>query len=79
MSGPFYTDDEVTLHHGDALAVLPTLAAGSVDAIVCDPPYEIGVAGQEWDRTGIAYSVDLWRECLRVLKPGGHLLSFGAP
>ena len=30
-----------------------------------------------WDKTGIAYNVELWKECLRVLKPGGHLLSFG--
>jgi site-specific DNA-methyltransferase (adenine-specific) len=34
--------------------------------------------GAAWDRTGIAYSIDLWKECLRVLKPGGHILSFGA-
>lgn len=34
--------------------------------------------GRGWDSTGIAYNVDLWRECLRVLKPGGHLLAFGA-
>ena len=37
-----------------------------------------GFMGKQWDGTGIAYSVDLWLECLRVLKPGGHLLSFGA-
>src|SRR5690606_20386962 len=33
--------------------------------------------GKKWDSTGIAFDVDVWRECLRVLKPGGHLLSFG--
>ena len=33
--------------------------------------------GKGWDKTGIANSVELWSECLRVLKPGGHLLSFG--
>jgi site-specific DNA-methyltransferase (adenine-specific) len=33
--------------------------------------------GKSWDNSGIAYSVELWRECLRVLKPGGHLLAFG--
>jgi len=36
-----------------------------------------GFMGKEWDGTGIAFRVDLWKECLRVLKPGGHLLAFG--
>src|SRR5690606_27884955 len=40
-------------------------------------PYELGFMGKRWDGTGIAYDVGLWAECLRVLKPGGHLLSFG--
>jgi site-specific DNA-methyltransferase (adenine-specific) len=48
-----------------------------IDSIVTDPPYELGFMGKKWDSTGIAYNVDMWRECLRVLKPGGHLLSFG--
>jgi DNA modification methylase len=56
---------------------LPFMADNSVDSIVCDPPYELGFMGKSWDSSGIAYSVDLWRECLRVLKPGGHLLAFG--
>ncbi|WP_329047087.1 DNA-methyltransferase [Streptomyces sp. NBC_01422] len=75
----YYCDGQVTLHLGDCLDVLATLPDASVDAVITDPPYEIGVAGQSWDSTGIAYSVPMWVECLRVLKPGGHLLSFGAP
>jgi site-specific DNA-methyltransferase (adenine-specific) len=62
---------------GSCLDVLPTLADNSVDAIVTDPPYELGFMGKSWDNSGIAYNVDVWRECLRVLKPGGHLLAFG--
>jgi len=76
---PYLEDESVRLYLGDSLGVLPTLPDASVDAIVCDPPYEIGIAGRDWDRSGIAYNVDLWAECLRVLKPGGHLVSFGAP
>jgi len=56
---------------------LKDLADGSVDSIVTDPPYELGFMGKAWDASGIAYNVELWRECLRVLKPGGHLLAFG--
>lgn len=48
----------------------------SVDAILTDPPYELGFMGHAWDRTGIAYDVAMWREALRVLKPGGHMLAF---
>ena len=66
-----------TVFHGSNLDVLPFMADNSVDSIVCDPPYELGFMGKAWDSSGIAYSVDLWRECLRVLKPGGHLLAFG--
>jgi DNA modification methylase len=61
---------------GNNLDILPTLPDNSVDSIVTDPPYELGFMGKKWDSTGIAYSVELWSECLRVLKPGGHLLAF---
>jgi site-specific DNA-methyltransferase (adenine-specific) len=69
--------DNAVVFHGSNLDVLPTLPDNSVDAIVTDPPYELGFMGKSWDSSGIAYSVELWQECLRVLKPGGHLLAFG--
>jgi DNA modification methylase len=65
------------IHAGNNLDVLPTLPDNSVDSIVTDPPYELNFMNRKWDNSGIAYSVELWTECLRVLKPGGHLLSFG--
>jgi DNA modification methylase len=77
MPDPYYSAESVTLHLGDSLDILPTLANASVDAVVCDPPYELGFMGKAWDASGIAYNVDLWRQCWRVLKPGGHLLAFG--
>jgi len=61
---------------GNCLETLRTLADNSVDSIVTDPPYELGFMGKTWDNSGIAYNQDLWAECLRVLKPGGHLLAF---
>ena len=66
----------MTLLKGNCLETLKTLETASVDSIVTDPPYELGFMGKSWDNSGIAYSQDLWAECLRVLKPGGHLLAF---
>jgi DNA modification methylase len=69
---------DVTLLTGDCMRHLSSLDDASIDAVVTDPPYEIGLAQIAWDSTGIAYSIALWREVLRVLKPGGHLLAFGS-
>lgn len=70
------TIEGATLHRGDCLAVMRTMQDSSVDSIVTDPPYELGFMGKSWDSTGIAYNIEVWREALRVLKPGGHLLAF---
>lgn len=59
---------------GDSLDQLKNLPDNSVDSIVCDPPYGISFMGKKWDYD--VPSVDVWKECLRVLKPGGHLLAF---
>ena len=63
-----------TLHLGDCLEVLRTMADASVDAVVTDPPYGLSFMGKKWDYD--VPSVAIWAECLRVLKPGGHLLAF---
>ena len=67
----------MTVLHGDCREAMRTMPDNSVDAIITDPPYELGFMGKSWDSTGIAYDVTVWQECLRVLKPGGHLLAFG--
>ena len=46
------------------------------DAILCDPPYELGFMGKSWDSSGIAFDKDMWADILKLLKPGGHLLAF---
>lgn len=62
------------LHLGDCLEVLATLPDNSVDSIVTDPPYGLSFMGKKWDYD--VPSVAIWEQCLRVLKPGGHLLAF---
>jgi DNA modification methylase len=59
---------------GDCLEVMRTLPDASVDAVVTDPPYGLAFMGKRWDYD--VPSVEVWAECLRVLKPGGHLLAF---
>jgi DNA modification methylase len=71
---------------GDCLDKLKELEDNSIDSIVTDPPYGLSAApnsgksskggfmGKQWDYD--VPSVDIWKECLRVLKPGGHLLAF---
>lgn len=64
----------VKLYKGNCLSVLKNLSDDSIDSIVTDPPYGLSFMGKKWD-----YDVPeqiVWEECLRVLKPGGHLLSF---
>lgn len=62
---------------GDCVEIMATLEEGSIDAIVCDPPYELGFMGRMWDQSGIAYRPEMWSVAQRLLKPGGHLLAFG--
>lgn len=64
----------VDLRLGDCLEVLRTIPESSVDALVTDPPYGLSFMGKHWDYD--VPSLDIWAECLRVLKPGGHLLAF---
>jgi len=91
--------------HGSCLERLKEIPDGTIDAVVCDPPYHLqsivqrfsspdaapaqskesgvyarssrGFMGQTWDGGDIAFRTDVWRECLRVLKAGGHLVAFG--
>jgi len=72
-----YSDERATVYHGDCIEVMRSLPDNSVDAVVTDPPYELGFMGKGWDNTGIAYNPQVWQQALRVLKPGGHLLAFG--
>lgn len=60
--------------NGDSLEVLKTFGDNEVDTIITDPPYGLSFMGKKWDYD--VPSVELWQECLRVLKPGGTMLCF---
>lgn len=65
---------KIDLFNDDCLHVLKNLPDNSVDSIVTDPPYGLSFMGKKWDYD--VPSIEIWEECLRVLKPGGHLLAF---
>lgn len=67
----------VNLYQGDASILIKGFPNDFFDSIVTDPPHEIGFMGKQWDSTGVAYSVPLWTEMLRVLKPGRCLIAKG--
>ena len=59
---------------GDSLEVLKDFEDNYFDSVVTDPPYGLAFMGKKWDYD--VPKVELWKEVYRVLKPGGHLLSF---
>src|ERR1035437_9387894 len=65
----------ITLHCGLCQEVLKDFPENSVDSIVTDPPYGLKFMGKKWDYQ--VPSIEEWKEIYRVLKPGGHVLSFG--
>lgn len=62
------------IEYADCLDALRAMADNSVDSIVTDPPYGLSFMGKKWDYD--VPSTEVWIECLRVLKPGAHLLAF---
>ena len=64
-----------TVHHGDCIQIMRAMEPNSIDAIVTDPPYGLGFMGKAWD--ALPPGKEWAEECLRVLKPGGHILAFG--
>ena len=64
-----------TMIQGDCIEHMRQMPDGSIDSIVCDPPYGLGFMGKQWDQS--VPGVEWAQQCLRVLKPGGHLVAFG--
>ena len=70
----YHETEHGTIYCGDSLDVLKGMADESVDSIITDPPYGLSFMGKKWDYD--VPTTELWTECLRVLRPGGHLLAF---
>ena len=64
------------LYYGDMLDMLQVIPENSITSIITDPPYELGFMNRDWDKSGIAFNIDAWKTCLKVLKPGGYLVAF---
>lgn len=70
--------ENITLHNGDCLEVMPTLADGSVDMVCTDLPYAVlnkSNPSAKWDK-----EIDMdrmWEQVWRVLKPNGACILFG--
>lgn len=62
------------IYLGDCMEIMSQMSDNSIDSIVTDPPYGLSFMGKKWDYD--VPRVEIWKEALRVLKPGGHLLSF---
>jgi DNA modification methylase len=64
----------IDLHHGDCLEVMATLESGSIDAIICDPPY--GTTACKWD--SVIPFAPMWEQLKRLIKPRGAIVLFGS-
>lgn len=62
---------------GEVFRELGKIPSNSHDGVFCDPPYGIGMMGKKWDQS--VPGVGVWREMLRVCKPGAYMLAFGSP
>lgn len=64
------------IHHANIKEWAANYEGELFDAILCDPPYELGFMGKSWDSSGIAFDKDMWADLFKLVKPGGHLLAF---
>ena len=65
------------IYNEDCLQTIGKMGDNSIDCIVTDPPYGYSFMGKDWDR--VVPSVETWKECLRVMKPGAFAFVMSAP
>ena len=69
-------DGRAKVRLGDCRELLVDIETDTLGSIITDPPYELGFMSNSWDSSGIAYDIDVWKECYRALKPGHYLAAF---
>ena len=74
---PFHETPLGRLHHGDTRKVMKTLPDESYDVMVSDPPFGLNFMGKDWDKA--IPKVEVWKECLRLLKPGAFAFVMSSP
>jgi len=71
---PYYDHNGITIYNGDCLELMKDIPDGSIDAIICDPPY--GTTACKWD--SIIPFAPMWEQLHRVVKPNGAIALFGS-
>lgn len=74
---PYFETELNKLYCGDCFNILPSISKNSIDLIITDPPYGYSFMGKDWDK--IVVKIKIWKECLRVLKPGAFCFVMSAP
>src|SRR3972149_1111568 len=73
----YFQDKFSTLYLGDCLEELKNIEDNSIDCLITDPPYGYSFMGKDWDKA--IPSINIWKECLRVLKPGSFAFIMSSP
>lgn len=69
--------DNGMLLQSDCLEAMKQMPENSIDVVITDPPYGYSFMNKDWDKA--VPSVEIWKECYRVLKPGAWCMVMSAP
>ena len=72
MHIPVINHTHYQVYRGDSAEILPSMVDASFDLVLTDPPYGISFMGKAWDRA--LPNPEIWKQCYRLLKPGGSAL-----
>lgn len=70
------TTKDIQIVNADSVEYLKSIPSNSIGSVVCDPPYGISYQNNKWDKE--LPLEEIWKECFRILKPGGYILAFSS-